>query len=226
MPEWLKGTELVQTLPHWSDIGTCLAAAGGFGVAVAAIYYLTQRRGRSETASLVATIVLLTILLAMVTIVIGENLARAFGLAGVLSIVRFRTVVDDTRDTAFVIYAVITGMAVGSHLYTVAAVAVPVVALAALGLSFWGGGSGRAGVGILIVKLGVNADPALVLNTTLTKYLSGFRVTAVGTARQGAALELTYSARLRQGVTLVNLILDLNRVEGVQGVEWKEPNGG
>ncbi len=226
MPDWLQGTGLVQSLPHWTDVGTCLAAAAGYGVAVAAIYYLTQRRGRSETASLVATIVLLTILLAMVTIVIGENLARAFGLAGVLSIVRFRTVVDDTRDTAFVIYAVITGMAVGSHLYVVAAVAVPVVAVAATALSFWGGGSGRNGAGILVVKLGVNSDPAQVLNPTLTKFLAAFRVTAVGTARQGATLELTYAARLRAGVTLVNLILDLNRVEGVQGVEWKEPNNG
>ena len=83
---------------------------------MAAIYFLTQRRGRAETASLVSTLVLITVLLAMVSIVIGNNTARAFGLAGVLSIIRFRTVVEDTRDTAFVIFAVITGMAVGSGL--------------------------------------------------------------------------------------------------------------
>ena len=50
---------------------------------------------------------LLTILIAMVTMVIGNNMARAFGLVGALSIVRFRTVVEDTRDTAFVIFAVV-----------------------------------------------------------------------------------------------------------------------
>ena len=51
----------------------------------------------------------------MVTQVIGDNVARAFSLVGALSIVRFRTVVRDTQDTAFVIFAVVVGMAVGAR---------------------------------------------------------------------------------------------------------------
>ena len=61
-----------------------------------------------------STLVLLCILIAMVTQVIGDNVARAFSLVGALSIVRFRTVVSDTRDTAFVIFSVIVGMAIGA----------------------------------------------------------------------------------------------------------------
>src|SRR2546430_13730647 len=45
------------------------------------------------------------------TQVIGDNVARAFSLVGALSIVRFRTVVRDTQDTAYVIFAVVVGMA-------------------------------------------------------------------------------------------------------------------
>ena len=51
----------------------------------------------------------------MVTQVIGDNVARAFSLVGALSIVRFRTVVRDTQDTAYVIFAVAVGMAVGAN---------------------------------------------------------------------------------------------------------------
>src|SRR5947207_5525327 len=62
--------------------------------------------------------VLLAILLGMVSMVIGSNIARAFALVGALSIVRFRTVVRDTQDTAFVIFAVVVGMAAGAdHLW-------------------------------------------------------------------------------------------------------------
>ena len=68
-----------------------------------------------EAESFVATLVLLTILIAMVTQVIGDNIARAFSLVGALSIVRFRTVVRDTQDTAYVIFAVAVGMAVGAN---------------------------------------------------------------------------------------------------------------
>src|SRR6186997_3228776 len=89
-----------------------LIAAMVLGGIVAQIY----RHSRAEPASsLPTTLVLLAVLIAMVTQVIGDNVARAFSLVGALSIVRFRTVVRDTRDTAFVIFAVVVGMAVGSQ---------------------------------------------------------------------------------------------------------------
>ena len=89
----------------------CLAAV--FGSLVALVY----RRSRNEidiTPTFPPTLVLLAILIAMVTQVIGDNVARAFSLVGALAIVRFRTVVRDTQDTAFVILSVVVGMAVGA----------------------------------------------------------------------------------------------------------------
>src|SRR5262245_52358901 len=70
------------------------------GGIVAGIYALTQRRLRAELVPMATTLVLLTVLIAMVTLIIGNNVARAFSLAGALAIIRFRTVVEDTRDTA------------------------------------------------------------------------------------------------------------------------------
>jgi hypothetical protein len=67
---------------------------------------LIHRRTRGKAdgiESFGVTLVLLSILIAMVTQVIGDNVARAFSLVGALSIVRFRTVVRDTQDTAYVI---------------------------------------------------------------------------------------------------------------------------
>src|SRR6478752_4495105 len=90
-----------------------LVLALALGLAIAWVY----KRARSadgEAESFGVTLVLLTILIAMVTQVIGDNVARAFSLVGALSIVRFRTVVRDTVDTAFVIFAVAVGMAVGA----------------------------------------------------------------------------------------------------------------
>ena len=71
--------------------------------------------------------------MAMVTQVIGDNVARAFSLVGALSIVRFRTVVRDTQDTAYVIAAVAVGMAVGAGHFWVAAAGIAIVAVAAFG---------------------------------------------------------------------------------------------
>lgn len=226
MREWL--TLLVPaagTTPP-EKLAARLVVAALLGVGVATIYFLTQRKRRTESASLVATIVLLTILLAMVTLVIGENLARAFGLAGVLSIVRFRTVVEDTRDTAFVIYAVVTGMAVGSELEMLAWVSLPVVGVTAWLLSLWARDRADApGAAVLVVRVGLAPDPTACVVAVLARHAQDYRQAALNTARQGAALDVTYSVRLKPDVTVVTLLGELNKAEGVQGVEWKDPAG-
>src|SRR5436190_9062206 len=107
-----------------------LLVAFAFGCVIAAIYRWTAP-SRNRTPSFVPTLVLLTILIAMVTQVIGNSAAKAFTLVGALSIVRFRTNVRDTRDTAFVIFAVIVGIAIGSWHWRAAVPGAAVMALAA-----------------------------------------------------------------------------------------------
>lgn len=211
--------------PVWDDILLRLSLAAAFGMAAGLAYFLTQRKNRAEAASFVATMVLLAILLGMVSMVIGSNIARAFALVGALSIVRFRTVVEDTRDTAFVIFAVVVGMAAGSGAYLVAAIGIPIVGFVAWLLALWGRsgemGTARSRPTALIVRLGAGIDPAAGVATVLAKHAEDIQLTAVGTVRQGTALELTYTIRLRAADGAMALIADLNRTEGVQGVEWK-----
>jgi len=202
-----------------------LGLGAAFGIAVGASYFLTQRKRRAEAGSFVSTLVLLSILLAMVSMVIGSDIARAFSLVGALAIVRFRTVVEDTRDTAFVIFAVIAGMAAGAGAYPVAAFGIPIVAAMAWLLRLWGGnGSGpeKCQAAKLVVRLGIGADPNGPLTETLRKHAEDMRLVSIATARQGAAVDLTYAVRLQEGVTPLGLTSDLNRIEGVQAVEWSE----
>jgi hypothetical protein len=107
-----------------------LAGALVLGAMVAVIYRWT-RGDVAASESFTVTLVLLAILIAMVTQVIGDNVARAFSLVGALSIVRFRTVVRDTQDTAYVIFAVAVGMAMGASNATVGLVGLGTVGLAA-----------------------------------------------------------------------------------------------
>src|SRR4051794_11486078 len=106
MPEWLNtslsgGAPTAPGLLVWR-IGTALV----LGVAVAGLYRWA-RRGQAVQPTFLTTLVLLAAVIAMATQVIGDNVARAFSLVGALSVVRFRTVVKDTQDTAFVIFAVV-----------------------------------------------------------------------------------------------------------------------
>src|SRR5438045_1093181 len=135
MPDFLKAPFVNGPDVAPFDILIRLLAALLLGASVAWIYRRT-RKSIDVAASFPATLVLLSVLIAMVTQVIGDNVARAFSLVGALSIVRFRTVVRDTQDTAYVIFAVVVGMAVGAKNPWVATIGLGVVGLAAAVMTF------------------------------------------------------------------------------------------
>src|SRR5438128_10295865 len=130
MPDFLKSPFVDGPSIAPLEVLVRLLIALALGALVAWIYRAT-RKSAEMSASFSVTLVLLSILIAMVTQVIGDNIARAFSLVGALSIVRFRTVVRDTQDTAYVIFAVVVGMAVGANNLWVSLIGIGVVGLAA-----------------------------------------------------------------------------------------------
>lgn len=70
-------------------------------------------------------------------VVIGDSIARAFSLVGALSIIRFRTAIQDPRDIAFVFYALAVGMAVGAGNPAVAILATFLIGIIILCMYYW-----------------------------------------------------------------------------------------
>ncbi len=106
------------------DLGTvilCVLMAFILGQAIAWTYAYTHN-GLSYTRSFTQSLVVLTLVVALVMMVIGNNIVTAFGLIGALAIIRFRNVLKDTRDTVFVFLVLVVGMAVGSGKFMTAIV--------------------------------------------------------------------------------------------------------
>ncbi len=222
MPDWLRHTFPNGASLTVQDMAIRLATALALGCVVGGIYRLTHGRDRGSRG-LLSTLVLLTVLIAMVTLVIGDNVARAFSLVGALAIVRFRTVVADTRDTAFVIFAVAVGMAIGAGFLAVPLVGIPVAAVAAFLFRPEGGMFRPAGQTFqLTVRVGVGHDPAELLRAPFAKHLLDVRLTGTATARQGAAVDLTYTVLVRDEEAPLRLVSELNVLEGVQAAEMRQ----
>jgi len=90
-----------------------------FSLPVAIVYRVTKADGQFDP-SLGQTIVLLAMVVTAVMVVISGDLARAFGLAGVVAAVRFRNTLDDAKDAVYVFLAIAIGMACGSRAYSIA----------------------------------------------------------------------------------------------------------
>ncbi len=192
------------------------------GLAIAWVYR-RARPANGEADSFGVTLVLLTILIAMVTQVIGDNVARAFSLVGALSIVRFRTVVRDTQDTAYVIFAVAIGMAMGANHPAVALCGLTVVGVTALLLrrrtaTLPAPADERLPFD-LHVRIALGQDADALLGVTLDQFLASRRLVSVTTARQGMSIDASYRVALRGDNHATALVNALNKLDGVQGVE-------
>jgi len=219
MPEFLKSPFGNGPNVAPLDVLIRLLVALVLGGLVAWIYRRT-RKSTDITASFPVTLVLLSILIAMVTQVIGDNVARAFSLVGALSIVRFRTVVRDTQDTAYVIFAVVVGMAVGANNLWVSLIGIGVVGLAAFVMMTRPGLiASSQPVFVLSLRVGLGHDLDKLLGGTLDAHLQERELLSIATARQGVSLDVTYETRLRRDGSADELVKALNRVEGVQSVE-------
>lgn len=228
MPDWLTtGTD-----PHGNLTATAMALrlliAMVSGWCVAWIYRASHGQEQRDTRTLSSTLVLLAVLIAMVSMVIGDSVAKAFSLVGALSIVRFRTVVDDTRDTAFVIFAVIVGMAAGANAWILPLVGIPLVGGVAIAMQRLGPAAARNGNGsrpnrlrVLVVKLGLGCDPTTTLAPVFERLTSEHLLIGTATARQGTAIEVSYEIRLRPEFDEIAALQDINRVEGVLAVELR-----
>jgi uncharacterized membrane protein YhiD involved in acid resistance len=157
--------------------------------------------------------------IAIATQVIGDNVARAFSLVGALSVVRFRTVVKDTQDTAFVILAVVVGMASGANHLVAAVVGLSVVLAASLVL--WPRrhpGAWHGAESTLAVRIAVTGSARSAVEQVLVGSTRRFAMTSIATARQGASLELAYRVLIRPACEPAELVSELNAIEGVESV--------
>lgn len=101
------------------------------GVIIALVYRFIYK-GPSYSVTYVNSLVLLTLVVSIVMLVIGNNLARAFGLVGAMSIIRFRTAVRDVQDIVFIFFALSVGMASGVGLHVIAITGTLLISLIAI----------------------------------------------------------------------------------------------
>ncbi|MEM9368880.1 MAG: DUF4956 domain-containing protein [Planctomycetota bacterium] len=195
------------------------------GCAIACVYRLVRPR-HALLPSFPATLVLLAILCALLPLVIGQNVAWAFGLVGALSIVRFRTAIEDTHDIAFVIFAVLIGMAVGANNLEVAVIGILIIGAAAFlvrpgrSKGDWSRTESK-----LVLRIASNpelqpADPShrdteTLATNAIKSSVSHFELLSVTTSKQGTAMELTYRVQLSASTSPIRFIDELRNVDGV-----------
>lgn len=198
------------------SVGTLLLSlltAFVLGQLVAWVYIWTHS-GLSYSRSFTQSILLLVIVVTLVMFVIGNSLITAFGLMGAMAIIRFRNVLKDTRDMAFVFFTLLLGMATGTQRFATAYVGTIAFLLVALYLYYTSFGSFGRFDGHLRLRLSPQSD-----EHNLRHLLSLFcgMVKTVSVREEGAEepVEYVFQIRLRDRGRRSELMRALQSFEGV-----------
>jgi uncharacterized membrane protein YhiD involved in acid resistance len=184
------------------------------GLGLAVIYRITYR-GPSYSISYVHSLVILTVIAALVIVVIGNNLARAFGLVGAMSIIRFRTAVRDTMDMVFIFLSLAIGMACGVGLQLVALIGTGMAGLLILALTFTHFGQPRSRFHLLQVAYHGENLSENTINKILSRYCRQARLVSVKNTGADYHMESTWQVLLKKNDHANGLVRDLGELEAV-----------
>jgi uncharacterized membrane protein YhiD involved in acid resistance len=176
--------------------------------------YQATHHGASYTQSYVQTLVMNGMVVAIVMLVIGSNIARAFALVGSLSIIRFRNAVKETRDVGFIFFTMAIGMAVGTKFYLLAAIAAVVISLLILIMTRFNWYARRTASQILRVQVPNDAAFDALFDDVFLEYTRTSELISVDSVHSGMLTELTYSVGLKNAGSIQEFLAELKRLNG------------
>lgn len=191
------------------DIALALAAATVLNGVLAKLYMITHG-GYSYSKTFLHSIVLVGLTVALIMVIIGSDIARAFALVGAMSIVRFRTPVKDTKDLVFLFAAIAVGMACGTRFYDFAAVFVAF--MAAIMLVFHYSRFGDMPAKGYVLKMRMNIADRDAISELCEQMCERFSIVSISRINGDENFEdIIYEVQLKRGVNYDDLVEKLSK---------------
>lgn len=212
----LSNSETTVGVVPWQTVIMMLLLSFCLGHIVAWVYMGTHSGlsySRTFTMSLVAMCVLVSLVLALMS----GSIFVAFGLFAVFAVVRFRNVLKDTRDTAFLVWTIVTGMAVGTQRFPVAIMGCLIIALIFIYLHITSFGARQRYD--VVLSLHLAGDNAAVgrLQPLLKRHSTKVQLASQRSLTENM-LDLSYRLLLRDPGRSGELLEELESTDGVAHV--------
>lgn len=183
------------------------------GAVISVVYLITHRKEGYSQAFCVA-LILLAPIVGMVILLIGNNVARAFSLAGAFALIRFRSAPGDPKDIAFVFLSVVMGLACGMGYWLYAGIATIVICVLIIVLHLTNFAGKKGDTYTLNITVPETLNYVGAFDETLEKYTKKFKLTRVKSVDFGALFELSFSIDLKDDKQIREMIDELRKMNG------------
>mgnify|MGYP001055676692 FL=1 len=192
---------------NFTLLSTLVIAAVGLltGFVISGTYMITHRR-RGYMSSFVLTLVILPTVISIIILLVGNNFARAFSLAGAFSLVRYRSDPTDPKDLAYVFFGLASGLAAGIGYIGYAMLFTVLLCLILVILEKVHFGERRFTYFNLKILVPENLNYEGAFDDILRKYTTSFEQTKVRTTDFGTMYEVCYRITMASSVSRKELI--------------------
>ena len=196
-------------------LGLVLAFVGGQTIAWV---YMYTHSGLSYSRSFVSSLVVIPVVVALVMMVLANNLVTAFGLMAVFAIVRFRNILRDTLDTSYVLCIIVLGMACGTMKFATAVMGCALLSLIMLYLSFSAFGTRNRFDVIVNLHWARSLNELPALSDLLTRHSLKSICASQRSHESSQGTDLSYRLLLRDPDRMDEMLMELRTLEGVSRV--------
>lgn len=178
------------------------------GLTVSLVYMKTHKT-HTPAQSFALTLVTLPMVITVIILLVGNNVARAFSLAGAFSIIRFRSAPGDPKDITYVLMCMAVGLAVGMGFIAYAAVVAAVLCLVMILLEAIKFGRPKGTCKLLKITIPENLDYQNTFDAIMQKYTLSSTLYKVKTTNLGSLYELSYSVTTKNNISEKEFIDEL-----------------
>lgn len=178
------------------------------GGAIGATYRKTQRCELYQR-NLAVTLFMLPAILSVIILFIGSNIARAFSLAGTLSIIRFRSAPGDAKDIGYIFFDIAAGLACGVGLYAYAVLFVAVLCAAIIFAEKLDLFAPKAELKTLRITIPEDLNSDGAFDEIFERYTDRHSLAKIKTTDLGSLFQLVYTVAMKDGASERDFINEL-----------------
>lgn len=195
------------------EVAGAMALSFVLNLSIAWLYRRTYS-GTRYSQDFVQTLIIIGMVTTILIMVVNGNGAIAFGMFAAFSVIRFRRTLGQSRDLAFIFFAMATGMVVGAGHYMMAVIIALVVGVAIGLLTYTNAFAPRQASHRLTIRMNNDRDFEKLMGPILSEYAELAQLIRVLSVQAGMMTELHYGVQLKNGVSIADFLEKLQLANG------------
>lgn len=181
---------------------------------IISLCYLKTNRSMTSQHGFALTLIMLPVILAIIILFVGNDVARAFSLAGTASIIRFRSAPGEPKDIGYIFFALAAGLSCGVGMYLAGAaftVALSIILVILDRLHF---GQNRNPAQLLKITVPEDLNYKDAFKDVLEANTDQYALKRVKTTDLGSLFEVNYQVVISEGIDEKSFLDDLRCKNG------------